>query len=1103
MSLLIQKIANLLNGVSQLPETQRLPTQADEQVNGLTSIAHGVRKRPPTQHLAKLTSIITGLDTAFVHTVNRDEDERYHLVVANGAAKAYDAVTGDEVPVQAPGGSGYLADTDGKGFRAVTVGDTTILVNRNVATKRGTKKSPPRAFEALIHVAQADFSTIYSVKLNDSTVAVVTPDADNPEDRKSISTVQIATDLLTALEREVILTDDFTFARVGSSIHVRRQNFGDFTLSSTDGLADEGLKIIKGTVQAFEDLPPRAPQGFTVEVVGTPDSEFDNYFVQYDNLGHPDQNGVWRECPEPSTLVNLDASTMPHRFVLKGSLDADGTPHEGLPEVLGTVARSTSGTNFEDATWSHLVPSGAAIPAGTSPTATEHLSGWKYTVSGSAPGGAYIYYGVDVTQLAPGVSVYVRLYRNSVLVDSGLHPLNRLDPTSYKVDLGGRGFYVKAPALSNLDLLELKLEYSTGATPNSLNRATMIYRLEPKPIVLVRGFRAFINLRAHQTDYYPVGSTVKITLDSTEFSHTVTSADASNGAVGAALAALIDAHADFDVVQTLTGDMKSFSVERTNAAEFTTEFSALFGSGLIYHNHNLALTPSAHVGRLIRNLTDGSTGTITANTATTVTVTSLTGGADNIFQRGDVCSIQGIATDIYFVFEPIPWKEREAGSLLVVPFPSFIDRALSEVFFYQNRVGFLSDENIVFSSSGDLFNLFRYTATELRADDVIDVKSSHADVTLFDSAFLWQGGLYVKSDNVWFQVSGDPVLTPTTIRLDPVGRFPSSRDPRPVVSAGRVFFTRAKSGKTQVFEADLDIREDGSVEVDARDITKDLPTYIEGAPVAMAGDSADGFLALLTSANSQRFLYIYRFHYEGREKVFSSWSRWEFPNGTRLLALGMADGVLGLIRKHSDGAFIEQVDLDLTPLADEASAYLDRRVASGLSPSYSAGTDTTTWTLPYSVATDGSEGVVAVVNRTTGTRYAVTRPLATTVAVTGQGDLTGASVYVGVQYTFLYRLSRLLLRFRETTETSGRTRINLLDLFFNGSTDFTVTVGLVGRTAKTHTFQQATPGDGKKRIPVMGNTTDATITVTNATPGPCAISEIEWEAYFTNRGRRI
>ena len=46
-------IPNLINGVSQQPETLRLSSQATDQENGYSSVVEGLRKRPPTEFVKK------------------------------------------------------------------------------------------------------------------------------------------------------------------------------------------------------------------------------------------------------------------------------------------------------------------------------------------------------------------------------------------------------------------------------------------------------------------------------------------------------------------------------------------------------------------------------------------------------------------------------------------------------------------------------------------------------------------------------------------------------------------------------------------------------------------------------------------------------------------------------------------------------------------------------------------------------------------------------------------------------------------------------------------------------------------------------------------
>ena len=86
--LVSRTIPNLVQGVSQQPEVLRLNSQAGEQVNGFSSVVEGLKKRPPTEYVAKLSS--SSLGNAFIHTINRDLNERYIVVVSNGSIAVYD-----------------------------------------------------------------------------------------------------------------------------------------------------------------------------------------------------------------------------------------------------------------------------------------------------------------------------------------------------------------------------------------------------------------------------------------------------------------------------------------------------------------------------------------------------------------------------------------------------------------------------------------------------------------------------------------------------------------------------------------------------------------------------------------------------------------------------------------------------------------------------------------------------------------------------------------------------------------------------------------------------------------------------------------------------
>jgi len=66
MALVSRTIPNLVQGISQQPEVLRLSSQATVQENGFSSVVEGLKKRPPTNYLAKLSSSTP--KNAYMHT---------------------------------------------------------------------------------------------------------------------------------------------------------------------------------------------------------------------------------------------------------------------------------------------------------------------------------------------------------------------------------------------------------------------------------------------------------------------------------------------------------------------------------------------------------------------------------------------------------------------------------------------------------------------------------------------------------------------------------------------------------------------------------------------------------------------------------------------------------------------------------------------------------------------------------------------------------------------------------------------------------------------------------------------------------------------------
>ena len=72
MPLINTSVPNLIQGVSQQPNSTRFSGQCEEQENALSSVAEGLKKRPNTRHVAKLLDNAIS-ENSFVHFINRSD----------------------------------------------------------------------------------------------------------------------------------------------------------------------------------------------------------------------------------------------------------------------------------------------------------------------------------------------------------------------------------------------------------------------------------------------------------------------------------------------------------------------------------------------------------------------------------------------------------------------------------------------------------------------------------------------------------------------------------------------------------------------------------------------------------------------------------------------------------------------------------------------------------------------------------------------------------------------------------------------------------------------------------------------------------------------
>jgi hypothetical protein len=967
-------------------------------------------------------------------------------------------------------------------YRAVTVDDRTYVVNTSITVDRGTEKADTQTPTAILYVEQADYGTVYSVTVDGETVSYETVIGTDAGARREIATDYIAQGIREAMESAYA---GFTIDQFGSMIRIFKTDGTDFNISATDGLADNGLVVIKGSVQSADDLPLRCIDKYVVEVQGADDAE-DNYWVKFDVTSADDYRGIWKECARPGEAIAFDETTMPHELVFSDELSYRmrnrGFPRMPVVSYVNPVRDAES--------WEATL-NGGDIANSAFPVLDDHEEDFFVNLedTNGGPVKVGIKYNVDTTKMTSGETLILTIAHNDGVGSTVWTVLKTLSfaPGVYKTGQIAETDISAANLGANYDL-RVQVTYSGGATPASKGKII----LAPNQFGVWYYNYSAVDVTWPTDIVYPKGTVWTVTVDGTDAAYTQT-ADITGAAIVAALEPTVEAIAGRSSTIVTNENGTAIRITKDAGGLPVVTVAKTFSNATHFWNPDvtsLETSTDAFVGKILRNLSDGSEGTITASYATGITVGSLTGGTDNEFNDGDLCIIADSSKR--WVFRPIDWSFREAGDSVTNPWPSIMDRKISEVFYHRGRLGFTSGGNVLLSEVGKPENLFRTATTQLLDSDPIDVKPASSGSATFTAATEWDGKLVLWTDSSQWELSGEPLLTPSTVALKLLSRYPCSTT-RPIVMGSRLYFTRGMARFTRVFEYK---REDGNERPVAEDITLEVPRYLDGAPELVAGDAALGMLLVRTDTDPSD-LYVCHLHHDGGSRVQTAWSRWEFDASSEIVGMDFADGVLALVFYRADAVYLETIDLDEV---STAGTHLDRKIDED-NYTDAVATGETTWTLPYSVATDGSEGVVQVIDAS-GNLLTTTRPSATTVKATG--DYTAQNVTIGLKFTFEVDLSTIYMRDREgTSETRGRTQVRSLKVSYSDSRDFTVTVTNDGRAAKTYTLDVAAATEGELRVPVLSENKQTAIVITNATPNPSRITGLDWEGFYTARGQRV
>ena len=466
-----------------------------------------------------------------------------------------------------------------------------------------------------------------------------------------------------------------------------------------------------------------------------------------------------------------------------------------------------------------------------------------------------------------------------------------------------------------------------------------------------------------------------------------------------------------------------------------------------------------------------------------------------------------------FTFEQCNWGDRAVGDENSIPNPTFIGHKLSDIFFFQNRLGVLANENVVMSRVSEYFDFFGSTARVFLDTDPIDVAASHTKVSILQHAIPFDRKLLLFSDQTQFILKGGDFLTPKNTSIAQTTEFEASTAAKPATAGNLVYFPATRGGFTSVREYYVIDESDRS---DAIDVTSHVSKYIPDNVYDMAASTTENSLVCLTTTETNA-MYVYKWHWAGREKMQSAWFKYTF-NGLEILNAEFIESALYVVGNKSGKTILYTINFDEGRF-DTNQTYvtrLDFRLTEAdCTVSYDSNANATTFTIPFELSTP------FVVTRGTnqGTIIPVTSSTATTVVVAG--DKSSTEVFIGERYNMKYEFSEPTLK--EDTAGGGRVAIAagrlqikhwLMRYQDSGEFEAKVESKIGGTTQQIYKFTGRLVGGGENiigstkltsgdfKFPIMIKSDRAKITIESLSHLPCQFLSAEWEGNMHLRAKR-
>lgn len=224
------------------------------------------------------------------------------------------------------------------------------------------------------------------------------------------------------------------------------------------------------------------------------------------------------------------------------------------------------------------------------------------------------------------------------------------------------------------------------------------------------------------------------------------------------------------------------------------------------------------------------------------------------------------------------YMANTVGDDLSSPLPEFFGKGIDYLGMFQDRLVIGTGATLFFSRPGDYFNWFRASVLSIQDNDPWEGYALGAEDDVIKYSVLYDRSLLLYGKRFQYVVNGRTIITPNTASVAIVSSYEDAIDAAPKGSGNFVFYCKESGVPTKKVSSLHQVQPGVVADVsDSYTASQQLDTYLAGKPVELVTLTSPNMVLLRTDKDRQRvFVYTYLDNPNNNERLFDSWSHWEW-----------------------------------------------------------------------------------------------------------------------------------------------------------------------------------------------------------------------------------